>query len=352
MSKQTSRLTKRGKIWWIDKRVYGERLRESAGTSDRKEAEKLLMYRIEQHRQTKVYGVAPTVTFQEAAARYLMENKHKRSIDRDAYALKLIVPYIGDLPLSKVHLGTIQPFIDDRLASGLAADTVNRDLSSVKTILRRASDTWRDNETGQPWLMTAPPKLDLVKGEKRKSYPMSWGEQRQLFKELPKHLLEMALFTVNTGARSKEVTHLSWEWQIKGERAFLVPGDYTKNGEEHIVFCNSIAWNVIEAQRGVHSDRVFTYKGKPVDSICNTAWENARVRAGLSHVTVRDVRHTFGKRIRALGIEEMDRKDLMGHKNGDVSRLYCAPEIKRLCQVAEELVTVEADPVLKVVGGS
>ena len=194
--------------------------------------------------------------------------------------------------------------------------------------------------------MTAPPKLDLLKGDKRKPYPVSWDEQRKLFKELLKHLLEMALFTVNTGARSKEVTHLSWEWQIVGERAFRVPGAYTKNGEEHIVFCNSIAWNVIEAQRGVHSKRVFTYKGQPVTKIYNTAWKSARERAYLSQVRVHDLRHTFGKRIRALGIEEMDRKDLMGHKNGDVSRLYCAPEIKRLCQVAEKLVTVGTDPVL------
>jgi hypothetical protein len=36
-----------------------------------------------------------------------MGNKHKRSIRRDANAFSLIMPYIGDLPLSKVHLGTI-----------------------------------------------------------------------------------------------------------------------------------------------------------------------------------------------------------------------------------------------------
>ena len=53
-----------------------------------------------------------------------MGNKHKRSIRRDADALSLIMPYIGDLPLSKVHLGTIQPFINDRLASGVSGGTV------------------------------------------------------------------------------------------------------------------------------------------------------------------------------------------------------------------------------------
>ena len=72
------------------------------------------MHRIEQARQAKFFGFPEPVTFKEPAARYLMENAHKRTIRRDADALKRVIPYIGDLPLSKVHLGTIQPFSDAR----------------------------------------------------------------------------------------------------------------------------------------------------------------------------------------------------------------------------------------------
>ena len=59
-----------------------------------------------------------------------MGNKHKRSIRRDADAFSLIMPYIGDLPLSKVHLGTIQPFINDRLASGVSGGFFDRHIIS------------------------------------------------------------------------------------------------------------------------------------------------------------------------------------------------------------------------------
>ena len=55
-----------------------------------------------------------------------MGNKHKRSIRRDADAFSFIMPYIGDLPLSKVHLGAIQPFINDRLASGVSGGFFDR----------------------------------------------------------------------------------------------------------------------------------------------------------------------------------------------------------------------------------
>jgi hypothetical protein len=45
----------------------------------------------------------------------------------------------------------------------------------------------------------------------------------------------------------------------------------------------------------------------------------------------------------------MDRKDLSGHKNGDISRLYSAPSIDRLMEAAERVVNMR-EPVLRVVG--
>ena len=48
----------------------------------------------------------------------------------------------------------------------------------------------------------------------------------------------------------------------------------------------------------------------------NTAWMKARVRAGLPHVRVHDLKHTFGRRLRAEGVSFEDRQDLLGHKSG------------------------------------
>jgi hypothetical protein len=47
----------------------------------------------------------------------------------------------------------------------------------------------------------------------------------------------------------------------------------------------------------------------------------------------------------------MDRKDLLGHKNTDISRLYSAPSIERLLEAAEKVVDLR-EPVLRVVGRS
>ena len=100
---------------------------------------------------------------------------------------------------------------------------------------------------------------------------------------------------------------------------------------------NSIATAVIEAQRGKHPSHVFTYRARPVKSMHNTAWQNARKRAGLPHVRVHDLKHTFGRRLRAAGVSFEDRQDLLGHKSGRITTHYSAPELISLIQASERV---------------
>jgi integrase len=51
---------------------------------------------------------------------------------------------------------------------------------------------------------------------------------------------------------------------------------------------------------------------------------------GLANVRVHDLQHTFGRRPRAAGVPLETRKVLLGHKNGDITSHYSAPEIEEL----------------------
>ena len=87
MSKRTPGLHKRGKNsnWYIDKRIKGYgRLYETTGSSDLEEAERYLNHRLQAIREEVTYGRKQSRTFRQAATKYLEENLHKRSIDRDA----------------------------------------------------------------------------------------------------------------------------------------------------------------------------------------------------------------------------------------------------------------------------
>ena len=344
-------LTKRGQYWQIDKQVHGYgRLCESCRTSDLVEATKYLNYRLEQIRQEQLYGARPTRTFRQAATRYLEDYVYKRSIDRDAQALKLLDPYIGDLPLQQVHSGTLRRYITERRQT-VKPGTINRDLAVVRRILNLAARSWR-HDSGTSWLDT-PPLIEMLPNDNpRQPYPLSWDEQARLLQALPGHLADMALFKVNTGTREHEVCTLRWDWEYPvpelDTSVFVVPRREVKNGQERVIVLNDVARRVIASRRGKHPTFVFSYRGKPVQRMLNSAWRRARVRAQLPGLRVHDLKHTFGRRLRAAGVSYEDRQDLLGHKSHRITTHYSGAELANLIAAANRVATSRKTPELTV----
>lgn len=229
--KKTPGLYKRRDRWHIDKQAFGRRICESTGTDSLEEAEKCLARRIEGLRQITIYGARPRRKFKEAAAKFLIENQHKRSIQSDAGRLKELDKYIGDLYIDSVHMSTLQPFIEARRKDGRKTLTINHGLQIVRHILNLAASEWMDSNN-LTWLNSAPKIKLLPKNDVRKPYPLSWEEQERLFKELPLHLRRMALFAVNTGCRDQEICKLRWDWEMKmpelNASVFIIPGAIVK----------------------------------------------------------------------------------------------------------------------------
>ncbi len=338
--KQVPGLIMRAGIWHVDKRILGRRICRSTGTDQLEEAEQYLARVMEETRQAQVYGVRPARTFEQAAAKFVLENQHKRSIEDDIGRLKGLMPEIGHLTLDKVHMGTLQPWLGKRRRSGLAVGTINHGLQVVRRILNLASGEWMD-EQGLTWL-AAPPKIKLLADhDKRQPYPLNWDEQTRLFRELPAHVLDMAVFAVNSGCRDGEICKLQWDWEVDvpelGTSVFIIPGSNVKNGAERLVVLNTIAAGVVATRRGTHPTHVFTYQGSPVRCMHGRAWSAARERAALAHVRVHDLKHTFGRRLRAAGVSFEDRQDLLGHRSHRITTHYSAAELSRLIEAAEQV---------------
>jgi integrase len=151
----------------------------------------------------------------------------------------------------------------------------------------------------------------------------------------------MALFAVNTGCRDAEICSLQWDWEVDvpelGTSIFIIPRSQVKNGDERVVVLNRIARSVVSARRGQHVTNVFAFRGAPVKHMLNSAWKNARARAGLDQVRVHDLKHTFGRRLRAAGVSFEDRQDLLGHRSGRITTHYSAVELSRLIEAAEKV---------------
>ncbi len=149
---------------------------------------------------------------------------------------------------------------------------------------------------------------------------------------------------------------------------FIIPGDKVKNAQDRLVVLNRVAKSVIEGQRGIHSEYVFVVipkaskkhhaakEPKPMDRMNGTAWRNAREKAatkwekqtgeqapvGIRRVRIHDMKHTFGRRLRAAGVSFEDRQDLLGHKNGRITTHYSRAEISNLIAAAESVCTTES----------
>jgi integrase len=366
---RTSGLIKRGGVWHIDKMFRGTRIRESTSTGDLAKAQELLAKRIDQIRTASVYGLRPDRSFRAAATKFLAENQHKKTLADDAVLLKQLDPFIGDLMLRQVHMGSLQRFSAKRQSDGVRTRTINNALAQVRHILNLAASEWRD-EQGLTWLEHAP-KIKLLKvRDGRPPYPLSHEEQAVLFQELPDHLATMALFKVNTGCREQEVCGLKWDYEVKVPEleasVFIIPGKMVKNDQDRLVVLNRVARSVVEAQRGLHRRYVFTYnppprkakageprqarERRPAARMNTSAWRKARERAadkwekatgqpapeGFRKVRVHDLKHTFGRRLRAGGVSFEDRQDLLGHKSSRITTHYSAAELANLIAAAEK----------------
>jgi integrase len=309
-------------------------------------------------------------TFREAATKFLNENQHKRSIGDDAMHLRALHCFIDALPLRLVHMGSLQEFIAKRRKDGVKTSTINAALAVTRHILKLAESEWIDDH-GDTWLERAPKIKLLTVRDARKAYPLTREEQAVLFEQLPDHLAGMALFKVNTGCREWEVCNLRWDYEIKvpelNTSVFIIPGEKVKNAQDRLVVLNSIAKSVIEGRRGAHPEYVFVYKppkpsreAGPMDRMNGTAWRNARERAadkweqqrgerapqGFRRVRVHDLKHTFGRRLRAAGVSFEDRQDLLGHWNGRITTHYSRAELSSLIAAAERVCPGGTDTLL------
>lgn len=365
----------------IDKRFAGERIYARLGPVSHEEAERWLAGQIQRIRLAKEGGTRPRVTFREAAIKYLRDFQEKvATIDVAAWHIETLDPWIGDRSLEEVHDETLRAFKEHRLkVDKVSLTTVNRAVEIVRRILNLAARVWR-HPNGMTWLQTAP--LITVERNRgaRKAYPLAWEEQDLLFGELPEFNRAMAVFKVNTGMRDQEVCSLQWSWELKveplGATVFVVPGELVKNREDRLVVLNNEARAVVERVRGRDPKYVFAYQRprnrdpevyrqaqtspRRIETMNNTAWQNARKRAaqkyreslgrdapwGFAHVRIHDLKHTFGRRLRAAGVPEETRAVLLGHKSRSMPTHYSVAELAELLAAVNRIDRSLATPAI------
>jgi len=166
----------------------------------------------------------------------------------------------------------------------------------------------------------------------------------------------MSLFTLNTGVRDDVVCSLRWDWETRipelAISVFDVPRQHVKGRRRaRVVVCNSVAQSIIESQRGKHDEFVFVWRRervshvdrqpvmayRPIQTMNNTAWQNARRAAGLGDLHVHDLRHTVGMRLREAGVPESTVSDILWHSTKSMTQHYSVAQVVELHAALEKI---------------
>jgi len=233
----------------------------------------------------KHLGAKPRYTWHDAVIRWLTEQSHKKSLETDKVHLRWLDKHLSGVTLDEINKVKIDNIKSARLSDGVSNSTVNRLLSILRAILNRAKDDWE-------WLDSVPGFRFLPEPKARVRW-ITREESFRLIDELPDHLKYMVRFSLATGLRESNVTHLQWSQLDMQRRCAWVLADQAKAGKAIPVPLNDDAMEVLADQVGQHDVRVFTYKGQVVNDANTKAWRKALVRAGIEDFRWHDLRHTW-----------------------------------------------------------
>lgn len=323
-------LYKRGNTWWTRFTTpKGERIRESTGTEDRKLAQEYHDRLKAKYWDVEKLGGKPERGWQEAVMRWLDETQHKATQHDDIIHLRWLDPFLGQQTLATITRDMIDGLIAKRKGEGVSNATVNRMLAVIRAILRRAALDWE-------WLDKMP-RIKPLPEPKRRVRWLTQDEAKRLIGELPVHLADMVEFTLATGLRQANVTHLVWS-QVDLERklAWIHP-DEAKARKAISVPLNAEAMLVLGRQLGKHPSQVFTYKGKPIVQVNTKAWHKALDRVGIADFRWHDLRHTWASWHVQNGTPLNALQELGAWESADMVRRYAHLGQNHLADYAENL---------------
>ncbi|WP_068446084.1 tyrosine-type recombinase/integrase [Providencia heimbachae] len=362
----------RGKIWYGDYTTpSGKRIKESLGTTIKKQAQELHDKRKSELWRIEKLGDFPEVTFEEAIVRWIEEKADKKSLDDDKGRLSFWLDHFEGVKLKDITEAKIYAAVSkmrnrkvkerwEKQAEAakrkgkeipsyseaqVTTATKAKHLAIMKSLLRTAEREWK-------WLEKSPViKVPTVR-EKRVRW-LEYHEAQRLIRECPEPLKSVVTFAIATGLRRSNIINLEWG-QIDMQRkvAWINPED-SKSGQAIGVALNDTSCQVLKAQIGNHHKWVFVHtdpKKRPdgtltpsvrkmrVDS--NTAWRTALKRAGIENFRFHDLRHTWASWLIQSGVPLSVLQEMGGWESVDMVRRYAHLAPNHLTEHAKQIDTI------------
>jgi len=318
-------ITKRGDVFWMDFMVAGHRVRESCHTGDKALAQRLHDERRAEVWKSRHLKEKPVKTWADAAAQWLKDRAHKRTIDQDRRKLDALKPKIGTMLLTDIDRTLVADLVEDYKTPA----TKNRTVALIRAVLRAAEREWE-------WIDRAPALKTYAENNKRKVRATP-EEMSKLLAALPSQYHGQFRFSLLTGLRKSNVFGLRWAAVNLEARTVWVEGEDAKAGERITVPLSAAAVALLEQYRGTHPELVFgSYERVPPRT-----WKRAIKAAGLPEgFRWHDLRHVWASWHLDAGTSKSELMELGAWKTPSMVDRYATPARAALIQRAEEIGTI------------
>lgn len=370
-------LFRRGEIWYASYSLPGgKRIKESLGTTDKRQAQELHDKRKAELWRVDRLGDFPDVTFEEACLRWIEEKSDKKSLDTDKGRMGFWLEHFEGVRLKDITEARIYSAVSRMhnrsnleiwkarveaarkkgktdpvyVAKPVTTSTKAKHLALMKAILRAAERDWK-------WLEKAPViKIPAVRNKR-----VRWlekDEAKRLIDECPEPLKSVVKFALATGLRRSNIINLEWQ-QIDMQRrvAWVNPED-SKSNRAIGVALNDTACKVLRDQIGNHHKFVFVHTKagrRPDGSITpavrkmrvddGRAWKSACKRAGIEDFRFHDLRHTWASWLIQSGVPLSVLQEMGGWESIEMVRRYAHLAPNHLTEHAKQIDSIFNDDV-------
>jgi integrase len=254
---------------------------------------------------------------------------HKRSWVRDEQLYRIrIKPRFGNRKLSEITRYAVQQFQDDLSKDKLSPSSIDHHARLLKRMLG-LSVSW-------DLLDRNPLKgFQLLNVDNQVENYLKEDELARLLEVLRTHdnrpVCLLLMFLLSTGARSNEARQALWS-QIDVENAvWRIPAANSKSKKTRAVPLNDSAlWVLEEIGTKGKFDVIFANAAGNGYSPPTHAWYRIRKLAGVPHLRIHDLRHTFASLLVSGGRSLFEVQQILGHSDPKVTMRYAHLSTKAL----------------------
>jgi integrase len=310
--------------WWIKYSKGGQIFRESSGSYDQREAERLLKRRLGEVVTGKFAGLTPErIKIRDLTAEVLRDYEDNDRSSRGHVERRLrlhILPMMGDIRAADFGTSDVRRYITHRRRAETANASINRELAILKRAFHLAA------ESDPPRVYHIPHFPMLEENNVRKGF-LEHDAYKRLRDVLPAGVRLLFVVGYHVGCRCGELLKIRWsQVDLNAKRIRLEPGT-TKNkqGRTLPIFGEMVERLRIEKEirdsQFPGCQHVFHRDGEPVKNF-RKSWESGCTAADLVGLMFHDLRRTAVRNMVRAGIPEKTAMAISGHKTRSVFDRY------------------------------